>query len=82
MLRQAVSQIFGQEALHGLEKTTGGEDFAWFLERIPGSYVRIGASAAAEGKNWPHHHERFDVDEEALVNGAAVLCQTALMFGR
>ena len=82
LMRRAVSQVFGQEALQGLEKSTGGEDFAWFLERIPGSYVRVGARNEAAGKCWPHHHECFDVDEEALVNGAAVFCQTALLFGQ
>lgn len=82
MLRKAVIQTFGEDSLDGLERTMGGEDFAWYLERIPGSYIRVGGNNVEKGKYWPHHHEKFDIDEDALVNGATILCQTALMFGK
>lgn len=81
LMRKAVVRVFGESALRELEKTTGGEDFAWFRENIPGSYLFVGARNEKTGKCWPHHHENFDVDEEALVNGAAVFCQAALLFG-
>jgi len=81
LMRRAVSELFGPEALQHLEKNTSGEDFAWFREQIPGSYLFVGARNEAAGKLYPHHHECFDVDEDALVNGAAVFCQTALLFG-
>jgi amidohydrolase len=61
-----------------LERTTGGEDFACFLEKSPGMLAFIGARNDAEHKNFAHHHERFDIDETALVNGAAFLAGYAL----
>ncbi|MCC8060936.1 MAG: amidohydrolase [Clostridiales bacterium] len=82
MMQRAVSKVFGEGALHHLERTTGGEDFSWFMERTPGAYLFIGAGNKEKGKCWPHHHECFDVDEDAIVNGAAVLSQLAFSFGR
>ena len=77
-MRQAVIDLFGEKALKALEKTTGGEDFAWYLEKTPGAYMHIGARNDETGKNWPQHHECYDVDEQALVNGAAVLVQLGI----
>lgn len=82
MLKNAIIKVFGEDSLWNLEKTMGGEDFAWFLKKIPGSYVRVGARNEKEGKCWPHHSDRFDVDEDALVNGAAILCELALSVGK
>ena len=80
--QEAITKLFGAEALVHLEKTMGGEDFAWYLERIPGCLVFVGARNKKTGKFWPHHHECFDVDEQALVNGAALLAQFALDAGK
>lgn len=76
--RCGITTLFGPESLVHLEKTTGGEDFAWFLERVPGTYIFVGARNEAEGKCHPHHHECFDIDERALANGTAALVQFAL----
>ena len=44
------------------------EDFAYYLEKIPGSYYHIGMKG--EKSQYPHHHPKFDIDEEEL--GAAI----------
>lgn len=80
--RQAVETLFGAQTLVHLEKTTGGEDFAWFLEHVPGCYFFIGARNEAAGKCNPLHHDCFDIDEQALVNGTAALVQIGLNAGR
>ncbi len=47
----------------------GGEDFAYYLERIPGCFVRLGAQV--EGREgFPAHSSRFDFDEAVLPVGA------------
>ena len=51
--------------------TMGSEDFAYMMDEIPGAYVFIGTGG--EGKDFPHHHPRFDIDESALPNGVALL---------
>jgi amidohydrolase len=57
-----------------------GEDFAYFCQKIPGAFVFLGAANAAKGCTYPHHHPRFDIDEDVLPWGAALYAQFALGF--
>lgn len=57
----------------------GGEDFAYFLQRVPGVYFYLGAGKQ-EGPVYPWHHPQFDINEEALPVGAAVLAQAAWTY--
>jgi amidohydrolase len=75
---RAVVKLLGKQGLVRMEKVMGGEDFAWYLEKFPGCIAFIGSRNEAEDKCWPHHHERFDVDESAFVNGTALLVQYVL----
>ena len=47
-------------------KTMGSEDMALILDRIPGTYLFVGSSNSEKGKIHGHHHQLFDIDEEAL----------------
>lgn len=55
------------------EVTMGAEDMAYFLEKAPGLYFFVGAANPDKDLHYPHHHPRFDFDEEALVIGASLL---------
>ncbi|HNV68755.1 MAG TPA: M20 family metallopeptidase [Candidatus Ozemobacteraceae bacterium] len=57
----------------------GGEDFAYYCEKVPGVFAMIGA-AIADGKLRPHHTPVFDIDERILPLGAAILAESALRF--
>ena len=48
--------------------STGGEDFAFYLEKIPGSYINVGT-----GVGYPNHHPKFYADEAALTPAAEYL---------
>ena len=54
----------------------GGEDFACYMERIPGAFLRIGAREAG-GDPTPAHTPRFVAADGSLFIGAAVLAETA-----
>ncbi|MCC7055221.1 MAG: amidohydrolase [Gemmatimonadaceae bacterium] len=54
----------------------GGEDFAFYMERIPGCFLRIGARNPGEEPT-AAHSPRFDVAEGAIVTGAVVLAACA-----
>ena len=75
--RTAVQAVLGDGALTALPTANmGGEDFAFYTERIPGCFLRIGtlgAGRSAAGVHTP----RFDPDEEALFVGGAVLAECA-----
>ncbi|MFC7441304.1 M20 metallopeptidase family protein [Laceyella putida] len=47
----------------------GGEDFAYYLEQVPGAFCFVGAGNRDKGIAAPHHHPQFDIDEDALKVG-------------
>jgi amidohydrolase len=80
--RDAVSALLGPEALSQLpEPNLGGEDFAFYLDRVPGCFLRIGAQPA-DATPVPAHTSRFLPDERAIPVGAAVLAETARRASR
>ena len=58
----------------------GGEDFACYLERIGGCFLRIGAREPG-GEPAPAHSPRFVAAEESIFVGAAVLAECARVAG-
>lgn len=48
--------------------STGGEDFAFYLEKIPGCFINVGT-----GVGYPNHHPKFYADEAALTPAAEYL---------
>ena len=58
----------------------GGEDFAFYQEKVPGAIVLLGVRNEACDAVWPQHHGCYKVDESVLVKGAALHVQTALDF--
>lgn len=81
-MKASAERALGKDCLMHLEKTMGGEDFAWYQQKIPGCLAFVGCRNEGENKCYPHHHECFDVDEAALVNGAALLAQFAMDAGQ
>jgi hippurate hydrolase len=75
--RQAITRLFGAEAIVPLGFTNmAAEDFAWYLEHVPGCFLRIGAREDG-GDPIPAHSPRFYAADEAIFAGAAVLAETA-----
>jgi amidohydrolase len=60
--------------------TSGSDDMACFLEAVPGCYFIVGAKNEAKGASYPHHHPRFNIDEDALPIGVEVLTRAAMDF--
>ncbi len=59
------------------EPSMGGEDFAQFLEYIPGSLLRLG-TGGGPATRYPLHHPCFDIDEAAMTTGVAALVSLCL----
>jgi amidohydrolase len=57
--------------------TMGSEDMAYMMQDIPGCFIFVGSANSEKGLDAPHHHPRFDIDEEALPRGAALLAAAA-----
>ena len=76
-LEATVADLLGEDRLTQLPPSMGGEDFAYYAERVPGMIARLGVRNEARGLVHPLHHPRFDLDEDALPLGAAVLADFA-----
>ncbi len=77
VMREAAAAVVGADRIDSSYRTTGAEDFSAVLERIPGSYFFLG-SRGGEASAFPHHNPRFDIDENCLPQGVAILCDTAV----
>jgi len=56
----------------------GGEDMAYFLEQVPGTYFFLGSIIEQNGVHYPHHNSRFILDESVFATGTALLAQGAM----
>ncbi|MEO6865940.1 MAG: M20 family metallopeptidase [Gemmatimonadaceae bacterium] len=75
--REAVTNVLGADALVPLGTTNmGGEDFAEYMQNIPGCFMRIGAREPG-GRVIAAHSPSYYAAEEALFIGAAVLAESA-----
>jgi len=82
--RAAVSAGLGPDALAGTEQSMGGEDFAWYLDKVPGAMARLGVRPPG-GEPFDLHQGTFDIDESALdvgVRYTVALAQAALDSAR
>ena len=78
VLRDAVVQSAGLQALEHIERPSmGGEDFAGYLNHVPGAMLRLGVRSEHAG-GAPLHSPLFDIDERALAIGAKILAQAAV----
>ena len=79
--REAVTALLGPQALVSLGfLNLAGEDFAYYLERMPGCFLRIGAREPG-GEPVAAHAPHFFPAEDSLFVGAAVLAATARVAG-
>ncbi len=60
--------------------TAGSDDMAFFLDTVPGCYFIVGSGNKGKETDYPHHHPRFNVDEDALPTAVEVLTRAALDF--
>jgi hippurate hydrolase len=80
--RTAAVAALGESAVVPFGITNmGGEDFAFYMERIPGCFLRFGARAEGEEPT-AAHSPRFDVAEGAILVGATVLAECARVASR
>ncbi|MFD1542309.1 M20 family metallopeptidase [Nonomuraea guangzhouensis] len=77
MLAEAVERALGPGAVVPTQQSLGGEDFAWYLESIPGALARLGTRSPG-GVTYDIHQGTFDVDEAAIGMGVRLMSATAL----
>jgi amidohydrolase len=77
LFRAGVVEMVGPLAVAATEPSMGGEDFGWYLQRVPGALARLGVRRPGEAAG-DLHRAGFDVDEAAIAVGVRTLVGTAL----
>ncbi|GAA1557327.1 M20 family metallopeptidase [Kribbella sancticallisti] len=79
VFRSAVDQSLGRDAVAATDQSLGGEDFAWYLEHVPGAMARLGVRPVGQEKAADLHTPEFEPSEDAIALGITVLATTALL---
>jgi amidohydrolase len=74
------ARLVGADNVRHDIRTMGSEDMAFLMDGIPGCYFFIGSANAGCGLDAPHHSPHFDVDEDALRIGAALMASVVASF--
>jgi amidohydrolase len=74
----AAAAALGADSVAEAEVSMGGEDFAFYLERVPGTMMRLGVGVPGAQQKVDIHQSDFDIDERAIDHGVRVFVHTAL----
>ncbi|MGG1619284.1 M20 family metallopeptidase [Paenibacillus sp. NRS-1782] len=80
LMTETSEQLFGSTEWNYIKPSTGGEDFAFYCEQVPGVFFRLGSGRGDEATSYPLHHPKFDLDESVLPYGVAMMSAIALNF--
>ncbi len=79
-VEKIAKDLYSDEVIFPLDKITGAEDFAFYVQEKPGVFAFVGSSNKEKGIHYPLHSDRYDIDEDALEIAAALYAQYALDF--
>jgi amidohydrolase len=71
----ACGKGIGKENVEFIRPSMGGEDFSYYLEKVPGSFFRLGCRNEEKGIVNPFHSSRFDIDEDVLPFGVEMFAR-------
>jgi metal-dependent amidase/aminoacylase/carboxypeptidase family protein len=80
-VERAVLKALDENSLVKLEKPVSiGEDFAYYLQKVPGAFMLLGCRSAGQEPVHSLHSPLFDFNEDALLPGVALFVQIVLDF--
>lgn len=68
---QALETLWGTEQVQAQPLSMGGEDFAYYVQKVPGAFFNVGGGNPDIDAVYPHHHPKFKLDERCIYNSAA-----------
>jgi len=74
---RVAKKALGEDKIKPIDPVMGGEDFAYFLQKVPGAFFFFGMG---DGQQFPHHHPAFDIDEKALQPAVLLMTSLALEY--
>ena len=83
LVEEVAREVVGAHNVETLAPMMGGEDFAYYLQKVPGTFFFVGGRNEALKAVYPHHHPRFDVDERSmLITGRIFIGAVLKEFGQ
>ncbi|MFB5663197.1 M20 family metallopeptidase [Alteribacillus sp. HJP-4] len=79
-LADCAASVPGVSEIENMKPQMGGEDFAYYLEHIKGTFFFTGAQNPEWELTYPHHHPKFDIDERAMLLAAKVMGKAVLQY--
>ncbi len=73
LMAKLATEVTGINKVEECKPMMIGEDFAYYLQHVPGTFFFAGAKDEKSDKTYPHHHARFHFDERAMLNVATVI---------
>ncbi|WP_375235318.1 amidohydrolase [Winogradskyella sp.] len=76
----SIQKVAGEENVQIMKATTGGEDFSYFQEKVPGVYFFLGGMTPGNTKSFPHHTPDFKIDDSGMLLGVKAFTQITLDY--
>lgn len=76
----SIQKVAGEENVQLMKATTGGEDFSYFQEKVPGVYFFLGGMTPGNRESFPHHTPDFKIDESGMLLGVKAFTQITLDY--
>lgn len=77
---QVAASLVGEEHAELASPIMIAEDFAYYLQKVPGCFMFVGAGNREHGASYAHHHPRFDIDERSMQVALRMLVATAEQY--
>ncbi len=75
-----LQRVAGKDNVQIQKAVTGGEDFSYFQNEVPGFFFFLGGMTPGNTSSFPHHTPDFSIDENGMILGAKALTEMSLDF--
>ncbi len=76
----SLEKAAGKDNVKLMKAVTGGEDFSYFQEAVPGLYFYLGGMTPGNTEAFPHHTPDFKIDDNGLILGVKAMTYLALDY--
>jgi amidohydrolase len=80
-LREAVANNLPMLTVNDVPPRMGAEDFTYYLQEKPGTFFFVGGRNSEINATYPHHHPKFDVDEQSMLHIGDVFIEALKLHG-
>ncbi len=80
LVRECAEEVLGSKENIVDYTNLAGEDFGEFSMKVPSTFYFIGTGNKAKGTDYPHHHPRFNIDEDTMLTGVEMHVRSALKY--